>query len=144
MSVVVSVLLPLVSIAVGAGLTYWLNVRARRASQAEDLINNAIGAVAVEEASRQAITRVVSDTLPAEEHTALQIAVLKAAIENHNLKNVAAREALARVTILDRSVQRYYVDVEGFEERTQEIVDHLVRLRSDLRTRRAGRRQGAG
>jgi hypothetical protein len=52
MDLVVSVIVPLVSIAVGAGVTYCLNVRARRSMQFEDLIDAVIAAVAVEEASR--------------------------------------------------------------------------------------------
>ncbi|MER7894438.1 hypothetical protein ABTX15_32025 [Micromonospora sp. NPDC094482] len=52
MDLLTSVVVPLASIAVGATLTYWLNVRVRRTSQVEELINAAIGAVAMEEASR--------------------------------------------------------------------------------------------
>jgi hypothetical protein len=47
----VNVVLPLVGIAIGAGITYVLNVRARRRTYIEDLFNQAIAAVAAAEAS---------------------------------------------------------------------------------------------
>jgi hypothetical protein len=139
MDLLASVVVPLISIAVGAGVTYWLNVRARRSMQFEDVINAAITAVAVEEASRSAITRVVADQLDPADRTELQAAVIKAAIENHNVKNMQAREAIARVMTIDRGVRDYYLDPDGVSDRSEEIVEHLSRLR-DSRRRRASRR----
>jgi len=138
-----SAVVPLISIAVGAGVTYWLNVRARRSMQFEDLINAAIAAVAVEEASRSAITLVVADQFDPADRTELQAVVIRAAIENHNVKNMQAREAVARVMIIDRSVRSYYLDPDTVSERSEEIIDHLSRLR-DSRARRASRRCRAG
>lgn len=39
--------LPLASILLGAGITYWLNVRTRKQAAVEDLFNSAIAAVAL-------------------------------------------------------------------------------------------------
>jgi cell division FtsZ-interacting protein ZapD len=77
MDLLASVVVPLISIAVGAGVTYWLNVRTRRSMRFEDLINAAIAAVAVEEASRSAITRVVADQLDPANRAELQTAVIR-------------------------------------------------------------------
>lgn len=127
----------MISIAVGAGVTYWLNVRARRTVQFEEVVNAAIAAVAVEEASRSAITRVVADHLEPADRAELQAAVLRAAIENHNVKNMQAREALARVMTIDVSVRGYYLDPDTVSERSAEIIDHLIRLRDSRRPRRS-------
>jgi hypothetical protein len=43
---------PVVSVLVGGGITYWLNVLARRRAHVEDQFNTAIAAVAVADASR--------------------------------------------------------------------------------------------
>lgn len=139
MNIVASVVVPLISIAVGAGVTYWLNVRTRRSIRFEDLINAAIAAVAVEEASRTAITRVVAtpDQLDEKNLLDLQIAVTKAAIENHNAKNMEAREAIARVMIIDQSVRGYYLDTNSVSERSEQIIEHLTRLRDSRRGRRS-------
>jgi hypothetical protein len=139
MDLLTSAVVPLISIAVGASVTYWLNVRARHSTQFEDIINAAITAVAVEEASRSAITRVVADQLDPADRTELQAAVIRAAIENHNVKNMQAREAIARVMTIDRSVRSYYLDPDTVSERSAEIIDHLSRLR-DSRGRSASRR----
>jgi hypothetical protein len=139
MNLLTSVVVPLASIAVGAALTYWLNVRARKTSQVEELINAAIGAVAMEEASRSAITAVRDvDHLPDEERMALEHSVIRAAIENHNVKNMLAREALARVMVIDQGVRRYYYEPETVSQRSEEILGYLLRLRSNRRRRRDG------
>jgi hypothetical protein len=140
MDLLAGVVVPLISIAVGAGVTYWLNVRTRRSMQFEDLINAAIAAVAVEEASRSAITLVVADQLDPADRADLQVAVTKAAIENHNVKNMQAREAIARVMTIDRGVRNYYLDPDAVSERSEEIIDHLSRLRDSRQRRRPRRR----
>jgi hypothetical protein len=50
-----------------------------------------------------------------------------------------AREAIARVMTIDRGVRDYYLDPGVVGERSEEIIDHLSRLR-DSRRRRAARR----
>lgn len=47
MSEAFGVLVPLLSVLLGAGITYWLNVRSRRRSHVEDRFNEAIAAVAL-------------------------------------------------------------------------------------------------
>ncbi|SIM48020.1 hypothetical protein [Micromonospora cremea] len=139
MNLLTSVVVPLASIAVGAVLTYWLNVRTRKASQVEELINAAIGAVAMEEASRSAITAVRGvEHLPDAERVALEHSVIRAAIENHNAKNMLAREALARVMVIDQGVRRYYYEPETISQYSAEILAYLLRLRGDRRRRRGG------
>lgn len=44
--------LPLVSVLLGAGLTYWLNVRQRRRNAIDDIFAAAIAAVAVAAAGK--------------------------------------------------------------------------------------------
>ncbi|MET8091954.1 hypothetical protein [Micromonospora sp. NPDC005220] len=138
MDLLTSVVVPLASIAVGAALTYWLNVRARKASHVEELINDAIGAVAMEEASRSAITAAQGvEHLPDAERMALEYSVIRAAIENHNVKNMLAREALARVMVIDQGVRRYYYEPETISQCSEEILDYLLRLRGDRGRRRS-------
>jgi hypothetical protein len=50
--------LPVMSVLLGAGITYWLNVRTRRRSRVEDVLYDAISAVAVAEASHDYITAI--------------------------------------------------------------------------------------
>ncbi len=133
MDLLAGVVVPLISIAVGAGVTYWLNVRIRRRVQFEDLINAAITAMAVQEASRSAITRVVADQLDPADRAELQAALIKAAIENHNVKNMQAREAIARVMAIDHGARDYYHGPDAVGEPSEKIIDHLSRLRDSRR-----------
>lgn len=56
MDALVAFALPLGSTFLGAGITYWINVRNRRQTKREDVFHEAIGAVAVVEASRVTLT----------------------------------------------------------------------------------------
>ena len=49
---VVNGAVPVLSVLLGAGLTYWLNVRQRRRSTVENLFDQAIAAVAVADAAQ--------------------------------------------------------------------------------------------
>lgn len=50
--------MPLLSVLLGAAMTYWLNVRTRRRNHVEDAFNEAIAAVAVADASKSYLRRV--------------------------------------------------------------------------------------
>lgn len=56
MDALVAFVLPVTSTLLGAGITYWINVRNRRQTKREDVFHEAIGAVAVVEASRVTLT----------------------------------------------------------------------------------------
>lgn len=49
--IVLAAVLPLLSTLLGAAITYWINVRQRKQTHLDDLINQAIGAMAAAEAS---------------------------------------------------------------------------------------------
>ena len=57
-STIVSAVVPIASVFLGALVTYWVNVRTKRRSSAEDLVNAAIAAVAVAEANQARFTHV--------------------------------------------------------------------------------------
>src|SRR5215470_13374047 len=55
LSSVMNATVPLASVLIGAGLTYWLGIRTRKRTFVEDLFNEAITAVAVADASQHYI-----------------------------------------------------------------------------------------
>lgn len=90
--------LPVISILIGAGITYYVNVRGRRRTYVEDLFNEAIAAVAVAEASIDYLAGAGRPKhLTDDEYTDLQKWMVTEGMKNWTLKVAAANEALARV-----------------------------------------------
>jgi hypothetical protein len=129
-SATVGAVVPLVSVFLGALVTYWVNVRARRRSSAEDLVNAAIAAVAVAEANQARSFRVNLPTdFEGSDGEDLQRRLLLGAIESHNLRVHEAREALAKVLALDDRIREYYLDTDAVFERPMEIIGVLNEIR---------------
>jgi hypothetical protein len=104
----INAILPLVGTLVGAGITYWLNVRTRRHGRIEDLFNRAKEATAAAEVSADYLVDVgrpphLSDS----EYHDLQAWFVAEGIKNWVSRQDAANLALA-------SVVPYRPEVEGF------------------------------
>lgn len=120
-------LTPLLAVLLGALITYWLNVRARRRSHVEDLFADAIAAVRVAEASKDYIRSVApwSPDLSREEYVDFLNQLGREAAEDHIRKAAAAREALARVLEYRPELHRYY---RGNATAVFEQADEIVAL----------------
>ena len=141
MSVAVGAIVPLLSVFLSALVTYLVNVRTKRRSSAEDLVNAAIAAVAVAEANQSRATYVnLPDGFEPSDGEELSRRLGLAAIENHNLRAHEAREALARVVVLDSRVREYYLDPEAVFRRPVEIIRVLTDICDHISSRQAGRR----
>lgn len=131
--IIVSSIVPLLSVLVGAALTYWLNVRARQRNHVIDLFNEAIAAVAIADASQHYIRDVAKPrSLTEEDHKDLLREIAKAAIENHTRHAGEARAALAQIYQYEPSVRRYYQDATAVVDRPAEIITFLIETRSRL------------
>ena len=126
-------LVPLLSVLLGALVTYGVNVRTRRRSTVEEIVNEAISAVAVAEANQSRSGRVnlpaVFDSSDAQD---LRRRIILGAIENHNIRSHEAREALAKVVVLDSQVRQYYLDPDAVFDRPQEIIRQLTNIRDRI------------
>ncbi len=127
---VIGVVLPLVSALVGAGLTYFLNVRYRRRTNIEDLFNAAIAAVAVADASKHYSPGVSRpEHLSDKDYRELRSGLGRNAVEAHFRRAAEAREAVARVVQYEPKVRDYYQDASTIEDKPDEIRDLLVEAR---------------
>jgi hypothetical protein len=140
-NVIVGAIVPLASVLLGAGLTYWLNVRSRQRTYVEDLFNQAIAAVAVAEASQNYVRHIGQpEQLSEHDHQEMVREITKAAVENAARKAAEAREALARVLEFEPRVRPYYLDVSAAVQRADEVIAVLTEGRE--RRARQGRRRG--
>jgi hypothetical protein len=131
MSTVVSAIVPLLSVLLGALLTYWLNVRGRWHSLVETLFNDAIAAAAVADASKYFLSSVgrpghVSD----DQYTDLLAKMNRDAVSNHTKRLGEAREAIARVTPYEPDLARYYRDAESLTTEPDVVLRALAEARA--------------
>lgn len=120
---VLNVLAPLVSVLLGAGITYWLNVRARRRNQVGNLFADAMAAAAVAEASKDYLRNVSWAGQSPEELSDFQAHLGRAAAENHVRRVAEAREALARVMPYRPELGPFYrTNLSAVYEQTDEII----------------------
>ena len=130
-------IVPVVSVLVGAGLTYWLNVLARKRTHVEDQFNAAIAAIAVADASKHYLRSVARPVgLSEAQYHALLADIAKAAIENHCLRAGEAREALARIMQYDLGVKPFYEDAQAVTDCPEKIVSFLIESRARSTRRR--------
>lgn len=98
MTTVVDALLPLLAILLGAGITYWVNVRQRQRTYVEELFDSAMAAVSAAEVSVDFLAQAGQPQHMTDE----DYATFQSWLVTENLKNWAnkvreANEALARV-----------------------------------------------
>lgn len=133
MSGTLSAIVPLMSVLVGAAITYWLNVRTRRKTFIEDQFNMAIAAVAVADASKHYVRSVARpEGLSESQYQDLLADIAKAAVENHVKRAAEAREALARVMQYDLRIKAFYEDAQAVTDRPQEIITHLTEVKAQF------------
>ncbi len=95
---VLNAVIPLVSLLIGSGITYWVNVRSRRQNYVEDLINQAIAAVTAAEESVDWTTSIGKPALMSDDdHARFQAWLITEGLKNWNTRVTDARLALARV-----------------------------------------------
>ena len=134
--------LPLLSILLGAGITYWLNVRQRRLTALDDLFARAIATAAVAEASVDFISHVAPWNGATEaDYAAVMSEIHKEAVLGHTRAVAEARRALAQVVPFRPDLDRFY------RQPPAEFLSHIPQLIAALRdgpprSHRAGQRRG--
>lgn len=138
--VVVAAVVPLLlSVLLGAAMTYWLNVRTRRRNHVDDAFNEAIAAVAVADASKSYLRRVSKPAeMSAADYQQLLADMGRTAVDGHTKRCSEAREALARVLPYEPAVKQYYENAEAVTNQADAIIDILrPAQRRHVRSRRA-------
>jgi hypothetical protein len=128
-STIMEAVVPLASVLLGAGVTYWLNVRRRRSNRIEDLFDAAISATAVADASLHyshlsGIGRPpgISD----QDFQDLGRRLILDGLNNHFKRAGEAREAIARVFPYEPRVGPYYKNAIFVDEQIKEVMDLLA------------------
>jgi hypothetical protein len=120
---VAPVVVPPLSVLLGAAMTYWLNVRSRKRNHIEDAFNEA---VAVADASNSYLRHVSKPAeMSTDDYRALLAGMAKTAVENHTQRCGEAREALARVLPYEPAVKQYYENAEAATKQADTIINVL-------------------
>lgn len=134
MTTIINAVVPIGSVLLGAGLTYWLNVRSRRKNFVEDQFNIAIAAVATAQASMHYLKSVARPAnMPEQKFRELLTEIAKVAIENHTQRNGQAREAIACVAQYEPRLKPYYIDAQAIVDKPDAILDLLIEARNRLK-----------
>ena len=134
MNTIINAIVPIGSVLIGAGLTYWLNVRARRKNYVEDQFNVAIAAVATADASRSYLKRLARpDNMSEHAFQGVLAEIARAAIENNMRQTGLAREAIARVAQYEPQLKRFYKDAQALVENSDAALEILIRARDRLK-----------
>lgn len=105
---VLDVVVPLVSLLVGSGITYWINVRERRHNYVDDLFNQAIAAVLMADASVDYTTGVAKPPpMSDQDYAAFHSWLMTETLKNWSIRNNEANLALARVVPYRPEIQNY-------------------------------------
>jgi hypothetical protein len=127
---IIDALVPIVSVFLGAGITYWLNVRGRRRNFVEDQFNAAIEAVAIASASEYYMKTVARpDHMSEQAYQELLTDIARTAIETHTQRTGQAREAIARVAQYEPQVKPFYMDAQAVVNQPEAILNILVKAR---------------
>jgi hypothetical protein len=130
-TIAINALVPIASVLLGAGLTYWLNVRGRRRNNIEDAFNAAISAVAVADASKHYLKQTAKpDHMPDRMYRDLLAEIAGNAIRNHTQRCGEAREAIAKVMQYEPRIKAFYEDAQAITDHPDEIVSLLMGARS--------------
>ena len=138
MPTLVAAVAPLPSLLIGALITYYINIRARRSNRIEDLFNEAISAVAVADASARlswpgGLENIRPQGMSYEDYRQIENEIWHDAVTNSFNRRLEAREAIARVLPYASEVKPYYTDVRLIDNRIQEAMDVLLRAKSKYR-----------
>lgn len=133
MSVVVNALVPVGSVLLGAGLTYWLNIRTRQRNFLEDKFNSAIAAVVVTDASKNYLEQVGRpDHMPEAAYSILLVEIAETAIENHTRRAGEARKVIAQVVQYEPRLRQFYTDAQAVTDNPEVIISLLMDARDRL------------
>jgi hypothetical protein len=142
LSTIVTPIVTLASVLLGAGITWWLNVRTRRSNRIEDLFDAAIDATAVADASVN--WGYLAGMRPAgmtdEDFQALSRQLNLDGYTNYFKRAGEAREAIARVARYEPRVKPYYQSPLFLPEQIREVTAILTEGKS----RYAKERKAAG
>lgn len=132
MTEVVSVLLPLVGVLLGAWITYSLNVRQRRRTRVEDAFSEGIESLAVLVSSMGYVPHYGKwhDAVTEDERIELEKEVARQATLNHMKAIAEARDALARCVPYQPALLRY------LEEPVLYVQEHAIEIITELREAR--------
>lgn len=129
LSTIMAAVVPLGSALVGAGVTYWLNVRSRRANRIEDLFDAAISATAVADASLH-YPHISGVGRPAgitdQDYLNLDQELIHDGFNNYFKRAGEAREAIARLLPYEPRVKPYYQNPIFAEDHIREIMSILT------------------
>lgn len=128
MADLIAVVLPFVSVLIGAGLTYAFSVRQQRRSRVEDVFHDAIAAVAVAHASHDFLTQMGAwRGASPDEYAAFTSELGREGNLNYVRAVANARSALARASAYDPTLREYLGATEDVYERADVIQAHLRR-----------------
>jgi hypothetical protein len=126
-TVLLNAALPLLSVLIGSAITYFLNVRTRQRSKVEDVLHEAIAAVAVADASQHYITSTGTwqGATPAD-YEDFRSQLGRQANEAHVRAVAEARAALARASAYAPELREYYQsNTDAVYKRAEEITEAL-------------------
>jgi hypothetical protein len=129
LSTIMAAIVPLASVLLGAGVTYWLNVRSRRSNRIEDLFDVAISATAVADVSLQYAHLTGFGRPPGvtdQDFQALGEQLILDGLNNYFKRASEAQEATARVLPYEPRVKPYYQNPIFVNEQIQEIMNILT------------------
>ena len=138
LSTIMAAVVPLASVLLGAGVTYWLNVYSRRSNRIEDLFDAAISATAVADVSLNYAHLSGIGRPPGitdQDFQALGEQLVRDGLNNYFKRASEAREAIARVLPYEPRVKPYYQNPIFVNEQIEEIVNILT----ESKTRYVGR-----
>jgi hypothetical protein len=131
MATVLNLVLPLVSVLLGALITYLLNVRSRRRGEENEVYHGAISAVAVAIASTDYISQAKWGGSTPKEEVDLAKQAGREFAERHLRAVADARAAVARASAYDPTLAEFFrTNTAAVYERGDEL---MVRLRAHLR-----------
>lgn len=129
LSTILNAVVPLLSVLVGAAVTYLINVRSRRSNRIEELFDSAIGATAIADVSLNyshlsGIGR--PQGISEQDFQDLGRQLILEGLKNYFKRATEAREAIARVLPYDLRVKAYYENPIFVDEQIREVLDILV------------------
>ncbi|HMJ78584.1 MAG TPA: hypothetical protein VK507_21550 [Iamia sp.] len=124
---VVLIVVPLLSVGLGAGITYALNVKSRRRTYIDELFDRAISAVSVADAAGDYTTTISRPPhLSDEDYVDLLKWFVTTGVQNWAIKVTEANEALAAVAPYAPPITArlpYGTDSERYQPATEVIAD---------------------
>lgn len=126
--ILIDALVPLVSVLLGAAITYWLNVRSRRRNLVETYFDQAIAAVALVISTISYVPHYGKwhDAVSEKERIELEKEVAREATLNHMRALGSARDAVAKCVPFRLTLERFLEEPAlYFQNHAHEIIAEL-------------------